>query len=189
MDDEMRVAFESISKQLEQIHDKLVGVEWSLDILRAQPEQDTLQLVFGKTANLTLEKVRSWKKNDRIYLIKEDVDLPLPYRCIVYKHDNLEEEPSVLDSLRLAHGVRHLGWKEQERKLEKLNAAPRNAGQEPKSELEETEQWTSYDFLVGDDESSDEHFAPIKELDMCDDTIRKLISEASQRASRRGADL
>jgi hypothetical protein len=188
MDDEMRAALKSVSEKLEQIHEKLVWVDWSLDILRAQPEQEKLQFVFEKTANLTLERVRSWRKNDRVFLIKEDEDLPLPYRVIVYKHDYLEGEASVLDCLHRAHGVRHLGQKEQQQKLEKLNSKIHKADQEEKTELEEAEEWTPYEFFVGDDQSSDEHFAPIKQLNTTDPLYR-LVEEASQRASRRGADL
>jgi hypothetical protein len=188
MDDEMRAALKSVSEKLEQIHEKLVWVDWSLNILRAQTEQEKLQVVFEKTANLTLEKVRSWRENDRIFLIKEDVDLPLPYRVIVYKHDNLEGGASVLDCLHRAHGVRHLGQKEQQRKLEQLNSKVHKVDREEKTELEEADQWTPYEFFVGDDESFDEHFAPIKQLDSTDPLYR-LVEEASQRASRRGADL
>jgi hypothetical protein len=186
MDEEMRSALKSIFEKLEQIHAKLVWVDWSLDILRAQPEQEKLQLAFEKTAALTVREVRSWKKGGWKILIKEDIDNPLPYRCISYRHDHLDEEISFLEIFRRAHGFRHLSHKEQERKLEKINLAAQKTNQETKTELEEAEQWIPYEFLVGEEESSDEDAAPIKEADRA---ARELISEASQRASRRGADL
>jgi hypothetical protein len=68
--------------------------------------------------------------------------------------------------------------------------AAQHTNQEAKTELEEAEQWSPYEFLVGEDESyADDSFAPVKQLDMTDDKLRKLISEVSQLASRRGDDM